>query len=131
MSSNDVLILREAIRKLLNKMEENKENTTDETNAVVENIARTGKSDIISSVWKSISSSLAAPCSPNARDTSYFTAVRNRAMVQQQAPRRPEHDASVEVHRYWRDAQRLRLVEGDAGYANWSLAKFRFRTAVK
>lgn len=36
MLSNDVLILREAIRKLLSKLEENEKNTTDETNAVVE-----------------------------------------------------------------------------------------------
>lgn len=36
MSSNDVLILRKAIRKLLNKLEENEENTIDETNAVIE-----------------------------------------------------------------------------------------------
>ncbi|KAK3501928.1 hypothetical protein B0T13DRAFT_464911 [Neurospora crassa] len=36
MLSNDVLILREAIGKLINKLEENEEITADETNALVE-----------------------------------------------------------------------------------------------
>ena len=40
MLPNDVLILREAIGKLVNKLEENEEITADETNAVVEAIEK-------------------------------------------------------------------------------------------
>lgn len=36
-------------------------------------------------------------------------------MVMAQAPQRPAFGASMEEHRYWRDSQRLRLVQGDAG----------------
>lgn len=36
----------------------------------------------------------------------------------------------MEEHRYWRDSKRLRLLQGDAGYEIWHLAKFSYRSSV-